>query len=293
MKFWKVIPLSLLFAAARAQSPIGTVSLNDASVTNASGGIVSTSAGRATLSGTAIVSAHARPAAITLDRGGELRACQGTAVHLTAIAGQSLLFALDRGSLELRTKTNPGDTLLTPDLRITFSDAAPLDLQLRVTPAGDTCIDNRGKQGPTLTLTDSFGEATYLLKPGQHVTFEHGSLREVVDHETVPCGCPPDDLPPGLTQGSIADAILSGGSASAHPFPAAVSGGLVPPSPLPPQPAGQTHTQVSATLNYNPSAAAPAPTPQATPVAAATPPTQAKPNAFTAIGHFFKRLFAR
>jgi len=293
MRLWTLFIPIVVVVAAHAQSAIGSVSLRDASIANGPGGMVSTAAGRAMFSGTAVVAAHDHPAAITLDRGGELRACQGTAVHLTASQSQSrpqsLLFALDRGALELRTQTRPGDTLLTPDLSITFSDAAPLDLQLRVTPAGDTCVDNRGHHAPTLTLTDSFGDSTYLLKPGQHVTFEHGSLREVVDHETVPCGCPPDEL----TQGTLADAIVSGGSsAKDHPFPTAVSDGLVPPSPLPAQSVGQTHTQISTSLTYHPSAESAKPTPTAS-TTPPIPPAKLKSNPFTAIGHFFQRLFAR
>ena len=47
----------------------------------------------------------------------------------------------------------------------------------------------------------------YELAPDQHVLFEHGSLREVVDHETSPCGCPE---PKGM---SVADALVAPPSA--------------------------------------------------------------------------------
>jgi hypothetical protein len=286
---------AFLMATAHAQQPIGTVSLAEASVANSSGGVVSASGGRATLTGSALVTAHDRPATVALDRGGELRVCQGTGVHLSASPDASLLVAIDRGAFEIETKAHAGDVVMTPDLRFTLSGAAPLDLQMRVTPAGDTCVDNRGRSAPTLSIADAFGEATYQLKPGQHVTFEHGSLREVVDRENVPCGCPPDDT----VQGSLADAIVSGGAkpltpaqkaaATAFPFPAAVSDGLVPPTPPPPATPGQP--QISSTITYDPSAPPPsAALPQTPP---AEPAKQASHNPFSAIGHFFKRLFAR
>ena len=67
-----------------------------------------------------------------------------------------------------------------------------LIFELRVTRNGDTCVDNRGAKAPMLSVADQFGEATYELRAGQHVLFEHGSLKEVVDHESSPCGCPPE-----------------------------------------------------------------------------------------------------
>ncbi len=294
MRLWTLGTTALLMTTAHAQQTIGTVALTDASVANTAGGVVSTSGGRATLAGSALVTAHERPATVALERGGTLLVCQGTGVHLSASPDSSLLVAIDRGAFEIETKAHAGDVVMTPDLRFTLSGAAPLDLQMRVTPAGDTCVDNRGRTAPTLLIADAFGEATYQLKPGQHVTFEHGSLREVVDRENVPCGCPPDDI----VQGSLADAILSGGSkpltpaqktAAAFPFPAAVSDGLVPPTPPPPATPGQP--QISSTITFDPTAPPPSTARPETPPA--EPAKQASHNPFSAIGHFFKHLFAR
>jgi hypothetical protein len=257
--------------------------------------------GRDLLVGSATVAARDHTAHIDLERGGRVMVCMGTAVHLAESGDDALLVGLDRGAMEIETAARTGDVVVTPDMRFTMTEDAPLDLAMRVTPAGDTCVDNRGRRAPTLRISDLFGEATYLLKPGQHVTFEHGSLREVVDKETVPCGCPPDEL----ERGSLADAALAGGatgkpmtpaekSAVEHPFPAAVSDGLVPPSPATPEAPNATHVQVAATLAYDPNAPAQA----AAAAAAATPPTQPPPRKqtggpFAAIGRFFKRLFAR
>jgi hypothetical protein len=158
-----------------------------------------------------------------------------------------------------------------------------------------------------LNIADQFGEATYQLKAGQHVLFEHGSLKEVVDHESSACGCPAEQTI------SVADALLNpsapGGTVNKaeeeHPFPAAVSAGLAP-TTVPQAPAGTVHTQVAATLSSNGGADSLAQPVAANGVAAgdtkSSPavtgqtapnpePAKSSKNPFRAVGHFFKRIF--
>jgi hypothetical protein len=208
------------------------------------------------------------------------------------------------------------DVVMTPDLRFTMRGDGPLDLQLRVTRNGDTCVENRGAQAPVLNVADQFGEAAYELRAGQHVLFEHGSLKEVVDHESSSCGCPSEQTT------SVADALLhsagSGNStagdaatpakpAEEHPFPAAVSAGLAPEAAVPQAPAGAMHTQVSATLSSNEgtdslagpkpvekaptSASAPAAVAASAPVAAPQAAPEPKHDLVHSIGRFFKHIF--
>ena len=208
------------------------------------------------------------------------------------------------------------DVVMTPDLRFTMRGDGPLDLELRVTRNGDTCVENRGAQAPVLNIADQFGEAAYELRAGQHVLFEHGSLKEVVDHESSSCGCPPEATM------SVADALLhsagagnstAGDAATAakpaaeeHPFPAAVSEGLAP-AAVPQVPAGAVHTQVSATLSSNEGAdslagpkpaekapaSAPAPAAVAAPAPVAAPQAAPEPkhDLVHSIGRFFKHIF--
>ncbi len=302
-----------------AQAPaIATVSRSDATVIGAHSTIAASSTASLDITGDSTITALDHTAPVTLARGGQIHLCQTSALHLIPGAGDALLMALDRGSMEVRGQARAGDVVETPDLRITLADPAPLDLDLRVSGNGDTCIDNRGHHAPTLNLSESFGDAAYVLKPGQHVTFEHGSLHQVVDRETVPCGCPPADSrndSQDLRRGSLADAALAGGStsstpakpatpatpaqaaAAAHPFPMAESEGLAPPAPIPAEKPGETHVQVATNLHFDPNAPAQPPADQT--VASATPPPaptsqpQTKHNPFQAIGHFFKSLFVR
>jgi hypothetical protein len=303
--------------------PIGTVGMQNAMVS----GALQVSNGQALLVGNTTVTARDRTAEVTLSRGGSVHVCATSGLHVTAgkstTGAMPLMLALDRGAIEVQTPGTTSDVVMTPDLRFTLRGDGPLDLQLRVTRNGDTCVENRGAKAPVLSVAEQFGDATYELQAGQHVLFEHGSLKEVVDHESSSCGCPPE---PVMT---VADALVNSGSPGAaaepgtaktvaeeHPFPAAISEGLAPPAvPVPQTPPGVVHAQVSATLSSGGSpdsttdppaptgtAAAEAVTPAnatggASGAAAETPsPAAAQPppqhrDLVHAVGHFFKRLF--
>jgi hypothetical protein len=214
---------------------------------------------------------------------------------------------------------------MTPDLRFSMRNEGPLDLRIRVTKNGDTCVENRGAQAPALGVADQFGESTYELRAGQHVLFEHGSLKEVVDHESSACGCPPEPVvsvaDSGVTSATPAapgSPLAAKSAADQHPFPAAVSDGLAPPPPVPQAPAGAVHAQVSTTLSYgasgsdetnstgnetpagsvggtptNQTAAEVATESKSTGTAQAPQPPPAPPpsDIIHSIGHFFKHLF--
>ncbi len=281
-------------SVVRAQA-IGSVAFADADVTAGGSKMLPVASGRAELTGSATVTAKDRTAAITLARGGTVRVCRTTPVHLAA-GPDALVLGLDRGAMEIKAKAAAGDVVMTPDMRITMPGGGELDLRMRVSPDGDTCVENRGKKAPALMISDAFGEADYLVKPGQHVLFEHGSLRAVVDHETTPCGCPPDEV----RAVPLAEALLSGGpgsvtaqaAAAAHPFPEAVSAGLAPAAAGPMPPVGVEQTQVSTTLAASPGEGRSA---AAAPVVAAPSATsaEAKGGPFRAVGRFFKRIFVR
>ncbi len=300
MRFLAVLSVSASVAIcgqASAQRAVGSVPLSDASVANAGGGILMASGGRAVMYGSnTVTAAKDHSAAITLERGGEIRVCQTTNLHLSTAADDSLLMGIDRGSLEVRMKTRSGDVVVTPDLRFTMSEPGTLDLQMRVTTNGDTCVDNRGRSAPTLKISSAFGDSSYELHGGQHVMFEHGSLREVVDHEMVPCGCPPDERKAVAPQVAGAGPTTPAQAAAAHPFPEAVSEGLAQSQPLPPDAPGQTHVQVATTLGYDAGRARQADDDDAiaNPLSGTHPaPASAKHGFFHSLSSFFKRLFVR
>lgn len=304
LRLMGVLLVTAAFARAQqqqssTQQPIGTVSTVDATVS----GPLAVNNGQAVMDGSASVTAKNQTATIKLNRGGEVRVCSTSSVHLTegksASGPAPLLVTLDRGATEIQMPVTESDAIMTPDLRIAMKARGPLDLRLRVASNGDTCVENRGADAPALRVIDPFGGAMYILLSGQHVLFEHASLKEVVDNESAPCGCP---APPAV---SVADAgAKSNGSSAAaqHPFPEAISDGLAQPA-VPQETPGVTHVQVSTTMSYDgtkPQAAdsgAVADAAGAKPEGAAQAPAQ--PQAKNgkgfrhSVGHFFKRIFGR
>ena len=297
-----------MVAQQQAARVMGTVATKDALVT----GGLEVKGDRARLMSNASVTAYDHTAQVKLERGGEVLVCATSQFHLLhSGTGNGLLFGLDRGAIELHTPTEGQDVILTPDIRFSVESKGSYDLRMRVTRDGDTCVENVGKKAPVLMLNDAFSRASYRLMAGQHVLFEHGSLKEVVDSETSSCGCPSE---PVMT---VADALVNAGTPGAagngdaaktaaeqHPFPAAVSEGLAPAAAVPQSPAGVVHAQVTATLNSGdgadsttePQAAAGrVAAPVSAPTAVAQPPAAAQPAAprkgvFHAIGRFFRRL---
>ena len=295
-------------------TPIAYVGTEGVSVS----GTLEVANGKAVIGNNVTVTAGDKTASISLARGGTLRLCSTTTVHLssarsiTDAQSTALMIALDRGALEASyTAGKYSDVLMTPDFRILVSGPGQADLKIRVSPKGDTCLDNHGANAPYVTVSGLLDGGLYRVQPDQRVLFEHGSLHEVVDNEAEACGCPP------AAPTSLADAGTAGAhsAASGRPvggpsstvadtaFPLAQSEGLAPAPPPPTTPAvppGQAHAQVTVPLVYNsdapppplpPADVAPQPVPPATAIAPPSPPAQ-KPKGFLqSIGHFFARLF--
>ncbi len=296
-----------LQAQQPAQKSMGSINTADAKV---SGGL-EVAAQRARLLTNASVTAYDHTAQIDLERGGLVSVCATSAFHLLRSGtGDALLFALDRGAMEIRTRVLPQDAIVTPDLRFITLTPGVLDLRMRVTREGDTCVENRGDTAPILQIKEGFGDAIYHLAPNQHVLFEHGSLREVVDNERSNCGCP--ESTPAMVAAATPNATSTSNAqqaAALHPFPAAQSDDLAPTKPtVPLPPAGNAQPLA---LTYGTASAPPPPTTAATPPQAAPlqpppsgiaaalpassePPPETPPGAheiFHKIGHFFRHLF--
>lgn len=266
-------------ALSAQQAPIAYVPTTGVTVS----GSLSVENGRANIGNNGTITAGDSTAAVKLARGGELRVCASTEVHLsrdTSVQGadSALMIALDRGALEASYVTGKySDVLLTPDLRILISGPGQADLKIRVNKQGDTCVDNHGADAPYVTVTNQFEGGVYRVQPNQRVMFEHGSLQRVVDNESEPCGCPAAAVAPPV---AVATAAPSGATvpakktaAAANPFPLAQSEGLAPAPRLEPTepvvPVGVAHAEVQAPITYDakatpnpaaPEAAGPAPT---------------------------------
>ncbi|MGI4757424.1 MAG: hypothetical protein ACRYGF_11335 [Janthinobacterium lividum] len=239
----------LLPVAAAAQQGLGSLKTEGAQIT----GTVAVSGGRATIANNGSIEAGLETAEISLTRGGAVKVCTGSSARLSQpaveVARPPLLMALNRGGMEVKTTAQMNDVILTPDFRFQVSDSAPLNLRVRLVANGDTCVDNSGKDAPILHATEAFGTGAYFIQPGQRVLLEHGSLRDVVDHESSSCGCPRTEPLVLAGKGKHGDGKVTE-AAKKNPFPEAVSQGLQAPT-VPQAPSDQTHVQVSTTLNYN------------------------------------------
>jgi hypothetical protein len=183
-----------------------------------------------------------------------------------------------------------------------------------------------GPDAPYVTVTEQLGTGVYRVQSGQRVMFEHGSVAAVVDHEKEPCGCPPMATPQNLVADSGAAGAATAGGANADgkaktpEFPLAQSEGLAPAPPPPTEPAvpaGVPHAQVTIPFAYDgsrpPPAAEAGPAPAAaTPATASTtapattapattapagtaaaPPTTSGGDLWSAVKHFFGKMFGK
>jgi hypothetical protein len=251
-------------ASAQQATPIGRTSAKEVNVS----GAVEVRNGEMLLGNGSAITAGDQAVDIALTRGGQLKLCSTTAVHLShdksidAPDSTALMVSLDRGAIEANYDAGKySDVLLTPDLRVLISGPGHTDLKVRVNARGDTCIDNHGANAPYITVSSQFDGGLYRIQPNQHVTFERGSLSNVVDTETEPCGCP---APPiavadsAMPSSNAATPEKPGGGSSSNPadttFPLAVSEGLAPPPGLPTVPVakpGEVHAQATVPLAYN------------------------------------------
>lgn len=288
--------LSLSGALAAAQQPadaMGSVATRDARV---NGGL-EVQGEVARLLSNVSVTAYDRDAPVALHRGGHVLVCSTSEFHLLRSgAGGGFIFGLDRGAIEIASDSKLQDAVLTPDLKFVPVTKGPLDLRVRVTREGDTCVDNSGAGAPVLNVTDPFSSANYRILPGQHLLFVAGDVHRVVDHERSSCGCPPV-VAPRMLAGKPGQPANADQAAAAHPFPQAQSEGLAPlPAPGNAAPAGTPSSQVSTSFSYGENEGRP-PSVGDTPgtgvagTAATTAPRKGQGGFFHAVGHFFHRLF--
>jgi len=278
-------------AAALESGPIAIVPLDTKNPDAAAkvAGALEVSQNKAIIAASGTITSGSQTTEVVLPRRGVLRVCASTTVKLAADtsvpAGETpgLMMALDHGAIEASfAMGRNSDILLTPDFRILIGAPGAAEVKVRLVPHGDTCVDNTGVNAPYVLVTSVFEGGDYRVQAGQRVMFEHGSLREVVDNEKEPCGCPPP---------------LHAGT---NEFPLAESAGLAPlpkPAPNPALPGNATALPIEP-LVYKSADHAPKPAAEAAPATGAaatqpaTPPAaQKKPGVFSKIGRFFKHIF--
>jgi hypothetical protein len=290
-----VAALAAATCSAQQAQPIALVPTDGVTI---SGGL-NVINGQASIVNSGSVTAGERTARLSLTRGGELRLCSTTTLSLSKDStnvdphSTALMMTLEKGAVEASyTAGRFSDVLLTPDLRVFISGPGLVDLRIRVNAQGDTCVENHGALAPYVTVSSLLEGGLYRVQANQRVLFEHGSLHDVVDHESEPCGCPPPPIisvaSTGTSGGKTAKPGQTIGGPSSTPsdteFPLAQSEGLAP-APKPAEPATKPVTQaaINVPLVYNgeappPTAATPIPPYNPDdPVAVTPPPAPPKP----------------
>jgi hypothetical protein len=289
--------------------PIAIVPLDSKSPDQAATvtGALEVTQGKAIIVAGGAVTSGAETTEVVLPHRGVLRVCASTTVKLAADASvpagevPGLLMAMDHGALEMSFAASlaagrNSDILLTPDFRILIAGPGAAEVKVRLGRQGDTCVDNAlipsdgssspgatlGGNAPYVLVSSVFDGGAYRVQPGQRVIFQHGSLREVVDQEKEPCGCPPTVAP------------------QSNEFPLAQSEGLAPlPKPVSSAlPQSSAQPQAIEPLVYKSADHAPQPAAEATPAASAAvdsptakPAPKKKSGFFGGIGRFFRRIF--
>lgn len=276
-----------------ATNPIAIVPLDSRLPDSAAAvtGALQVTGGRALIATNGTVTSGTATTDVALPNRGTLRVCASTTVKLAADSSvpqgeaPGLMMAMDHGALEADFVTGRNaDILLTPDFRILIGGPGSSNVKVRLGQAGDTCVDNPGPNAPYVLVTSVFDSGLYRVQPGQRVMFQHGSIREVVDQEKEPCGCPPS---PAEAKGNDFPLAQSEGLAPLTPVkpapPAPTSRGAQPTPPLVFQAGGSASAALSAQRESSPAAT--------TSLAPPAPAPKKKSGLLTRIGHFFRRIF--
>ena len=192
-------PAAAAPAAQTESGPIAIVPLDSKNPDAAAKvtGALEVSQGKAIIAASGTVTSGTETTQVILPHRGVLRVCASTTVKLAADSSvpvgetPGLLMAMDHGAVEASFATGQNaDILLTPDFRILIGGPGAVEVKVRLGQNGDTCVDNAGVNAPYVLVSSVFEGGAYRVQPGQRVMFEHGSLREVMDQEKEPCGCP-------------------------------------------------------------------------------------------------------
>jgi hypothetical protein len=186
----KIILLCLAWTplAVHAQVPVGDLFSTAAQVR---GSVTFVSGGTSVLSGSSITSG-ASVARLQLNRGGNLNICSGTSVSVSSSAnGRDLMFSFGTGAIATRYSiAASSDVIVTPDLRLVITGPGEFDLDVGITPAGDTCVHSYRDSTGGVIVNEQMGDGSYQVKPSDFVLFRKSRVEDAVVNPEVSCGCP-------------------------------------------------------------------------------------------------------
>lgn len=183
-----LVSLACTPVALFAQVPVGDLFSTTAQVR---GSVTFVSGGTSVLSGSSITSG-ASVARLQLSRGGNLNICSGTSVSVSSSAnGRDLMFSFGTGAIATRYSiAASSDVIITPDLRLVITGPGEFDLDVGITPTGDTCVHSYRDSTGGVIVNEQMGDGTYQVKPSDFVLFKKSRVDGAVVNPDVPCGCP-------------------------------------------------------------------------------------------------------
>jgi len=235
--FCKILPAALLCLplVSYAQAPVGQLYSTTAKVR---GSVTLANSGTTVLSGSSI-DAGQEPANLVLNRGGSLTICQRTSVSVSSSAnGRDLMFSFGSGTLQSRYLIgSSADVFITPDFRFVLTGPGEFDLNIGISPQGDTCVRSENASTGGVIVSEQMGDGSYQVKPSDFVVFHKGHVADVsLNPKGIACGCPP---PPETRRESyVAEAPKPAPPPAASPAIPAVKTASVnsnpPPAPVNP-----------------------------------------------------------
>jgi hypothetical protein len=101
------------------------------------------------------------------------------------------MLAVNSGTLELDYRIDSAaDSLITPDLRLSISGPSSVHVAVDVLRSGDVCVASLARNNAVVVVSELAGEGSYQVRPGQQITFAHGSTAQPHTEAGMNCGCP-------------------------------------------------------------------------------------------------------
>ena len=285
---WAALSLS-----ACAQNVVGEMYATDASVR---GSVLFAAGGTKIESGSSVTAGDAA-AALTLNRGGEVRVCPRTTVSVTASgSGRDLLFAMNTGAIEADYRLgSSADSVMTPDFRILLAGPGIFHFAISADAQGNACVRALPRNTASLIVSELNGEGTYQVKPNEQVFFAHGSVADPSALVPADCGCPAP--PPPVQVAAKPPEPPPPAHSEEKPLPAAQH--MEMEAPLVYHPAGEdqemeynvARLRLTEGSPFADRAVLPPPSPNTAQAGSKTPKPQKKKGFFGRIGSFFATVF--
>ena len=202
------------------------------------------------------VTAGSDAAIVQLGGGGQVRVCPRSTISVTPSKnGRSVMLGMGTGAMEAHCTLGAStDSIITPDFRIQMVGPGEFDYAISADARGNTCVQALPGNTASVIVSELMGDGTYQVKPGDHVMFHSGRLKEVALAGVGGCGCPAPERPMMLASSPASaekSAPRSVPSSKPEPLPTALPSAGAETAALPPSKPKEVHVQVDAPFVFH------------------------------------------